>query len=332
VRAPIAKLRVAIRVLERRYADAPRSLVDPRRVRAALFIAASRSGDRELALSQAAAELELAPDHVLVALFADLPAERLLTPPAQPLSASELALSTNHAMVASLLRRATSVRIVAEGNTRALVRSAKLRGLICTVDRDGPGRVALQISGPFSLFRQTLVYGRALAGLLPRVARCRDYLLHAECLLDRAAAPAALRVRTGDPILPAGELPAFDSKVEERFARAFERRADDWDVIREPEPVTTPTGLFFPDFLLRHRRDRRRLAYVEIVGFWTADYLAKKLAQLATSSVRPLILCVDERRRCGDDDFPQHASVIRYRGRVPVDAVLRALEDDRPDR
>jgi hypothetical protein len=37
---------------------------------------------------------------------------------------------------------------------------------------------------------------------------------------------------------------------------------------------------------------------------------------------------VDERRRCGDDDFPKHASVIRYRGRVPVDAVLRVLEDD----
>jgi predicted nuclease of restriction endonuclease-like RecB superfamily len=41
-----------------------------------------------------------------------------------------------------------------------------------------------------------------------------------------------------------------------------------------------PVGdtVIFPDFALHHRRDAGRRWLVEIVGFWTADYLARKFA------------------------------------------------------
>jgi len=86
---------------------------------------------------------------------------------------------------------------------------------------------------------------------------------------------------------------SYDSKLEERFARDFRRVAPDWDLIREPEAVQAGDTLIFPDFALRHRGDGRRWL-VEIVGFWTRDYLERKLALLRVAGLRDLVLCIDE--------------------------------------
>ncbi len=81
------------------------------------------------------------------------------------------------------------------------------------------------------------------------------------------------------------------------------RIAPDWDVIREPEAVPAAGKLIFPDFLLRHRLDPARAWLVEIVGFWTPDYLSRKLAGLRAARIPNLILCVDEERRAPKQTF-----------------------------
>src|SRR2546427_5183295 len=43
--------------------------------------------------------------------------------------------------------------------------------------------------------------------------------------------------------------------------------------------------LIFPDFALRHRADGRRWL-VEIVGFWTRDYVERKLALLRVAGLQ----------------------------------------------
>ena len=149
--------------------------------------------------------------------------------------------------------------------------------------------------------------------------------LSARCVLSSPRDTAELIVRSGDPVVPAAPLEPFDSRLEERFARDFGRIALDWDVIREPEGVPVGQGWIFPDFLLRHRRlDKAFL--VEIVGFWTAEYLLNKLAKLRAARIENLIVCVDEARNCGSDALPANARVLRYRRRVPADKVLRIIE------
>lgn len=66
-------------------------------------------------LSGVAASLGVTPEDLRDSLFADLPGERLVGASAQPLSAVELALRCNLALVQALLLRATIVRIDAEG-------------------------------------------------------------------------------------------------------------------------------------------------------------------------------------------------------------------------
>jgi len=257
-------------------------------------------------------------------LFADLPGNRLVAAPASPLSPGELALRTNLALAQALLFRATTVRIEAVGNARALVRHAKWRGLICSVvERSSAADAVLALSGPFALFRHTRLYGHALGEMLPLLAWCRHFRLRAESVCR--GRPLVLQLATGDPIFPAAEPRRYDSRLEERFARELQRLSPDWDVLREPEPVAAGGTLIFPDFALHHRYDPARRWLLEIVGFWTRDYVARKLALYRSARLSNLILCIDEERNCATDDLPAGARVVRFHRRVDPAAVLRLV-------
>jgi hypothetical protein len=300
-------------------------VVPPRRARALVFVeAAGGSEAPPVVLSNIAASLGVTVTDLRDSLFADLPGERLVSAAGQPLSAVELALRSNLALVQRLLFQATALRIDVDGNTRALVRHAKWRGLICTVaERSEQGGTSLEISGPFALFRHTRLYGRALGELIPLLAWCPRFRLHAECVLDGRR--LTLELATGDPIFPASAPRQYDSRVEERFAREFRRLAPEWDVLREPEAITAHRTLVFPDFALQHRSDPGRRWLLEIVGFWTPDYVARKLEFYRQARLGKLILCIDEARNCADADLPPGALVVRFRRRVDPAAVLGAI-------
>jgi predicted nuclease of restriction endonuclease-like RecB superfamily len=324
--APRAKLRMAAHVLWQQSTDVSTSPVPPRQLRATVFRLAAEH-DEPVALARCAEEHGLATEQVREFLFADVPDERRIGALREPLGPALLATLTNEALVASLLKRATRVSIVARGNARALVRHAKLVGLIClpsaTPDTRG---VRLHVSGPLALFRRTLVYGRALASLVPRVAWCDEFELRAECAFVRDGELDTLVVRSGDPIKPGRELKRFDSRLEQRFAEQFARRAPDWQILREPVPLRAGRTLVFPDFELRHRHDPDRRWLVEIVGFWTRGYLERKLAGLQAAEIENLILCVSERHACDERAWPANAHIVPFKTRIDPAAVLRIIE------
>lgn len=323
--SPPTKRKQAVHVLAWLRPRPRKTLVPPARAREMVFVEAARtSAAADAVLSSVAGSLGVSAGDLQDSLFADLPGERLVAAPPRPLSPAELALRTNLAIVKALLFRATSVTIEADGNARALVRHSKLRGLICTVaGPPKPPASVLELSGPFALFRHTRLYGHALGELVPLLAWCRRFRLRAECVVEGRQLTLALG--TGDPIFPADEPRRYDSRLEERFARDFRRVAPDWDVLREPEPVPVGDALIFPDFALHHRRDAGRRWLLEIVGFWTADYLARKLLQYRSAHLSNLILCIDEDRNCTAGDLPAGALVVRFRRRVDAAAVLRLV-------
>lgn len=76
----------------------------------------------------------------------------------------------------------------------------------------------------------------------------------------------------------------FDSSVESRFYNEFaalvrEGQTAGWQIEREPEALALPAHnlLFIPDFALQ-RGDTR--IWLEIIGFWTPEYRARKLEKL----------------------------------------------------
>ena len=329
---PGVKKKQAAKTLDRLCKTREKPAMKPVDVRTALFAhsaAAPPGVGSGQVFAEVARKLEVEVTILEECMFADLPPERRTAPPPAAINPVNLALETNLALAQGLVRRAVEVRLELCGNARSVVRLARLKGLICVVDRpprQSAADVIISASGPLALFRRTLVYGRALAALVPGLAWCRRFRLEATCLLDNDL--VAIEVHSGDPIFPATEPRRFDSRLEERFAREFARAALDWEIIREPQPIETSKGLVFPDFALEHRRDRERRWLLEIVGYWTEEYIRNKLTSLREARVDNLIVCIDADRNCGSEELPTHASVIQFHRRVDPAEVLRIVEPD----
>ena len=305
------------------------TLPRPAALRQELFGAAAATDAPALVIAEAAAaRLGLSREEVLNLLFADLPGERPVRAPNPPPTPAEAMLRTNLAIAQAVVMRASRLELRVEGGVRPIVRLAKLRGLLCTIlDVPDLGRPMLELSGPFSLFQHTLLYGRALAELLPHLAWCARFELRAACSLRGRLATVC--VDSGDPIFPATPPALYDSRLEERFAADIAKLAPDWDLLREPEPLRAAGTLIFPDFLLRHRLYPRRQVLIEVIGFWTPQYLTSKLEKLRLADT-VCLLCVDEDRACATADsladLPPHLPVVRFRRRIDAAAVLREVE------
>jgi uncharacterized protein len=328
VRAPKNKLRLAIQLLERLIPDLDKPRLSPREVRARVFVAACRvDAPRAAVLIQVAAELGASVDELESTLLCDLAGERRLGEVPEELTAAQLAVLTNHALVLRLLKRATTVRIRASDNAGALARQARLLGLICSVSR-GQGKEALQldISGPLVLFRKTAFYGRALALLLPRIASCQGFELEATCAASRGQPASTFVVHAADPIFPTRDVLAPKRLLDTRFARDFARARSDWRLFPDPPALESAGALLFPDFELVHRVHSERRCYLEILGFWTHRHLADKLRSYRAAGAPKVILCVDERRRCNEAELPPLADVVPYKNRIDVQKILARLE------
>ncbi len=343
--APEHKLRLAKDQLVKALITGPVGAPAPSALRAALFKAAvpflatpvdgnrpalGSSIFRAMAVHAATGErLEGADVRSLLLqrLYADIPGERIIAGLPPHLTPTTLAVATNEAIVARFLKRADEVTIDLLGETRRVVRQAKLRGLLCTVSRTDEG-TRLTISGPLAVIRRTKYYGRALTELIPFLAWCPRFDLVASCVGTNG--PFRVQVHSGDPLPTAPAKPTFDSLVEQRFAKDFGRATDDWDLVREPEPLEVPVGdgpprLVFPDFAAVARTDPRRRWLIEIVGFWTPLYLASKLESLRIAGADRLILCIDARLACDDVELPENSMILRYTRRIDVEAVLEVM-------
>lgn len=316
---------LVIGVLDRLYRSEVVATFAPVQARYAVFTAAARREDRILVLERVATSLGIGVAELEGSLLADLPGERRLMAPEEPLTPTTLALRSNLAIAQAALKSSSEVSIRLEGNARAIVRHAKLRGLICLLSpAEAAGGVALELSGPLSLFRRTALYGRQLAELVPMLPWSRRFELSARCLVG--SREGTFTLRTGDP-LPAGPEPRlYDSALERRFAREFTRTAPGWELLREPEPVEAEGTLIFPDFAIQPHGDPSRRWLLEIVGFWTADYIEHKLRRLRAASLPRLILCLDADRDCGEHELPPDARVVRFRKRIDPGEVLALIE------
>ncbi len=335
--SPQALRAAAWHVLERLGArHPPVQGVKPRELRLRVCLSAQRARseglrlERELVLATVAQELDLRPEAVDRGLFADHPDEQIVRLADPWPEATGLALLVNLALVQGILRRASEVRIRLRGNARAVVRQVQLRRLLCTVtiEEGHPDSCRLEISGAYALFRHTLMYGRRLASLLPVLQWCQRFQLEARCVLD--GRERTLQLGTGAPIFP-GEAPRrFDSKLEERFAKDFGKLAPGWDILREPAALRAGQALFFPDFELVSRAEPQRRWLLEIVGFWTPEYLERKLALLREAGRSDLLLCIDEELNLGGAAVPQGGPVLWFRKRVDAAAVLEVVERSAP--
>ena len=97
---------------------------------------------------------------------------------------------------------------------------------------------------------------------------------------------------------------------------------------RERSPLSVGGSVFLPDFTLRHRDGRE--AAVELVGFWTPEYLQTKIAKVRAARDMPLVLVVARSLAVGDAKIALDAiggeRIVWCGERPRVGDVMRVVE------
>lgn len=319
-------------LLERRSTFEVRSRLNPADVREAVFEEASKVGglvtsaeERGRILERVASKFSASVEEVEEALWADQEGEHVLTS-FKEVEPEELLRIYNLSLAQTLLFNATSMSVYVEGPFRNLLREVKYRGLMYFAEKAGRG-VILTIDGPASLLKLTEKYGTSMAKLLPSIISLDKWGLRANVVRrDADGKPRvyefllSYRDKHLFSVREEGETEKFDSSVEEEFYISFQSLGTDWKITREPEALIAGSSVFLPDFSLE-KGDVK--VYLEIVGFWTENYLKRKLEKLKELKER-IILLVNEELACSS--FEKHPNVIYYRRRVPLKELLKMLE------
>lgn len=302
------------------------SALDPRRIREVTFAIGCGAppqtpAERDRLLAAAARTLGISAREVEEGLFADRHVERRRRAPSMRIEPGDLVAEYNLALVQGLFTRATRVDLVLYEAVRPVVRFMKLGGLLAELTLAPPTAVHATVSGPLALFRNTLKYGRALARFFGTLTAAPRFEATARCTIGGRSLCVFVDHRA--PVARSHRLSAeTDSPVERALVRDVRRSRSGFTLQRETRMVRAGRHLFFPDFALR--REGREVL-VEIVGYFTKDYLERKRMALSKAECPPLLLCVDTDLDCGEGAFTGHV-VLPFRKRVDVEALFAAAE------
>jgi predicted nuclease of restriction endonuclease-like RecB superfamily len=224
-------------------------------------------------------------------LFADIPECHRLESFDGYASPEALLARYNVAQIQVALFRATAMTIWATNDFKTIVRYAKLARLLHSIRRLGASQYVIRLDGPASVLRGTRRYGVAMAKFLPALIACRGWRMHAVLQTQRRGWLASLDLSADDGLHSHLPPPAeFDSGVEEMFARKWGATREGWTLHRETEMLHRDQKVFVPDFLLRHESGQEAL--LEIVGFWTPEYLQAKWQTLRMFQDRRILLAL----------------------------------------
>jgi len=346
------------KLLDREATFETRAPLPPERARRAAFEAAEDVGvvtetDRERALSRAADRLATDPDEVEASLYADLEDRQVLTAVSARYDPETLCQQYDLSLAQTALFDATEVRIRSD-DPKAVISAVKRLRLMYEIERTGESETEdrsgaqreVVVTGPTTLFRRTRRYGTRFARLLRSVAKSTEWRL--EAAIDDDGTERTLSLTDTDISVPDHEPVTdvtFDSGVEADFATRFQSLDLDWNLVREPDPLASGAHVVIPDFAFDYCHADFRV-YFEIMGFWTPEYVAKKLDRLAELEDVEMIVAVDETLGVGETDDVEALTesgaadaeiearghrAIPYSGTVRVKDVretLRRYEDD----
>jgi predicted nuclease of restriction endonuclease-like RecB superfamily len=198
----------------------------------------------------------------------------------------------NVAQVQAALFDANSLTIWATEDFKTILRYAKLSRLMHTILRLESGEYLFRFDGPVSAMRETRRYGASLARFLPALIACRGWRMHAVLESRFTGRKMSLDLAATDGLtshLPPPE--EFDSQIEADFAEKWGTEPrDGWTLIREGEVLHQGQKVFVPDFVFRHADGRTVL--LEIIGFWSPEYLQAKLETLRQFQQHPILLAI----------------------------------------
>jgi hypothetical protein len=275
--------------------------------------------------AQIAEELGKTWEEIEASLFADvIEFHRLLKPPTD-LDAATLLARYNVAQTQAALYGALSMTIWAGNDFRKILQSAKLARLMHSITREG-NQYVFRLNGPASVLRQTRRYGVSFAKFLPSLLAARAWRMNAT-VLGPAKRRFKLLLTSNDGLRGEINTNDFDSELEKQFSSEWQQFADSkqtdgWELVREGTILHQGQTIFTPDFSLRHPQHGEVL--LEIIGFWTPEYLrekAKRLEQFRHSAKIVVALSEHARTSIPELGIPR----VTFKTKLSVRQVLSLL-------
>jgi len=318
-------IRGLAQILERRCVIDTDSVIDPVAARRAVFEESkgfiTSNEDRKKVLDKTARKLSIEPDDLEKALWADHEGN-LVIKEFQNITAEDLLRQYNLSLAQTLLFRATGMEIQLEDNYQPVFRKIKQLGLIYNIQGD-----KISLEGPISLFKLTEKYGSAFAKLLPIIMESSRWSLKASISRKTFQGKRIYDFtldHTKNSFFGTESETAeigFDSAIEKEF---YQLSFHGWTVRREPTVLKAGQYAFIPDFSLERNGTK---IYVEIVGFWTPEYLKhkiQKLNQLQENEKESLILLVNRNLSCTGSEF-QAENLLFYDRKIPYLEMIKIL-------
>jgi predicted nuclease of restriction endonuclease-like RecB superfamily len=291
-----------------------------------------RPHGRDQIIAQAAEELALSTEQIETALFADRPAEYILTDPGQDWTPDSLIARYNLELARGVLYWSSEMRIEIHDSYKDFWHYLKLFKLMFWATLKPEGGYAVTLDGPISPFvKSTTRYGRQFAAFLPALFLCQKWKMEADVHLPQYRSKLKYRLDDASPLSSHFKKSGdYDSRMEANFAAEFESKfggeRGQWQLTREDEVLLLGDTVMIPDFALTHKKDGRR-ALVEIVGFWHPEYLNRKLEKVRAADRRDLILLVYEGVNLTEDRLIHVPGEVLYFANKPVmKDVMAAVE------
>ena len=348
-------------LLERRSIFGSSSVVaNPVTVRRRLF---EESSARGLALSDSqrqdiiqliASQMHLLPDQIETVMWNDRD-DNLIITQFDSISPKDLILWYNLSLAQTLLFRCTGLEFYVKGGLywKQVLRNVKRYGLMYHLEHNADDSIKCILEGPLSLFKMTDRYGTSMAKILPSIVntpmweingsivrktddgqKIYQFELSSEDSKEFFRSISNNIYQNNDDL--AEEDYVYDSSVEAKFAKTFRQHFDnnnhlDWKISREPDPLIADGKAMIPDFLFEKFG---RKVYLEIVGFWTKEYLERKTQKLNTlfdtnnenKSNVDLLVAVNSELACSQIETISNDKVFTFKKDVPMKPILEHLK------
>lgn len=319
-----------------------------------------------------ACQMHTPPGELETAMWSDME-DNLILEEFSPISPSDLLFWYNLSLVQTLLFKCTRLEFHIEGGMhwKRVLRNVKRFGLMYSLQYTATNdtntaasrknnathddSITCTLEGPLSIFKMTDKYGTAMAKILPSIIQTPSWKISG--LITRRANDAqkvySFELSSDDTggfirqvtdsnckqLYSTGTgKTAYDSSVEEAFAQRFMQHFDprdksNWKILREPDPLIANGKAMIPDFVFERFG---RKVYMEIVGFWTADYLKRKADKLKTlfnngaqdsQKGIDMLVAVDRNLACSQTDAVPPGRIFTYKDNVPLKPILDRLKE-----
>ncbi len=242
-------------------------------------------------------------------------------------NSSALLSRYNVAQLQASLYRAENMIVSATDDFKTILRYAKLAHLLHDIVRSGPSKYRITFSGPASVLHETRRYGVNFARFLPVLLACKGWKMTASVKTPwNRSAKLVISDKDGfTSHLPSPD--EFDSTLEESFAKKFGSERNGWQLIREGRILHDHQKTFVPDFTFRHKNGTEVL--LEIVGFWTPEYLAHRRETLQQFRHHRIIIAVPEKNLREGANIGEN--VLVYKTVLKLTPLMEILEKIRTE-